>query len=540
MASNSRLSIVISATDNVSPVAKRIGASLQEIGHSASLPTVAIGGLVDALGRIGLAGLGISAVTSAAKGLGSALGIGLNVEMENVRAKLMAFTKDAGQAEEILQMIRLEADKTPFSFQAMAKATAGLMSAAKQANLPLMELVQTAEILAASAPEQGLEGAAFALREAVSGDFTSVIERFNLPRLYINQLKDSGIPALQAVQRAMKQMGFDTDLVSNLAGTASGRWSTLMDTIDGVKSKLSAPLFEILKQSLEETQKALDAHKAGIDGVAIALGGALAGALRTAVQAGKDFGAAVGAVNQFLKDSPGVAAAVVGGLGSVAAALALSAAAAIAHTLATIPLTVATWALAAAQWALNLAMTANPILLITSALVGLAAGLIYAYETSEAFRNVVDSVAATVRDALLPVLDRGMQKIHDFGEAAARLVQFVSDRIGEIASLFNSIPGFNIQVPSVSLPAVPAFAHGGSFTVGGAGGTDSQFVGFMATPGERVSVATPAGGVAAGDPRLLAALSQPIVIQIDGRTIAEVTRSQFIRQNTRMPALGFH
>jgi lambda family phage tail tape measure protein len=35
------------------------------------------------------------------------------------------------------------------------------------------------------------------------------------------------------------------------------------------------------------------------------------------------------------------------------------------------------------------------------------------------------------------------------------------------------------------------FAGGGSFTVGGQGGTDSQFVGFRATPGERVSVSTP-------------------------------------------------
>jgi cytochrome c551/c552 len=43
------------------------------------------------------------------------------------------------------------------------------------------------------------------------------------------------------------------------------------------------------------------------------------------------------------------------------------------------------------------------------------------------------------------------------------------------------------------------FAHGGDFTVGGSGGTDSQLVAFRATPGEQVSVRTPAqqesGGV---------------------------------------------
>jgi hypothetical protein len=37
----------------------------------------------------------------------------------------------------------------------------------------------------------------------------------------------------------------------------------------------------------------------------------------------------------------------------------------------------------------------------------------------------------------------------------------------------------------------PGFATGGSFTVGGSGGTDTTPVAFMATPGERVTVETP-------------------------------------------------
>lgn len=40
-------------------------------------------------------------------------------------------------------------------------------------------------------------------------------------------------------------------------------------------------------------------------------------------------------------------------------------------------------------------------------------------------------------------------------------------------------------------PQLPGFATGGSFMVGGAGGTDSQTVAFRATPGERVTVQTP-------------------------------------------------
>jgi len=48
-----------------------------------------------------------------------------------------------------------------------------------------------------------------------------------------------------------------------------------------------------------------------------------------------------------------------------------------------------------------------------------------------------------------------------------------------------------LNMPGLNLP-FEGFASGGDFTVGGAGGTDSRFVGFMATPGERISVKTPA------------------------------------------------
>lgn len=57
-------------------------------------------------------------------------------------------------------------------------------------------------------------------------------------------------------------------------------------------------------------------------------------------------------------------------------------------------------------------------------------------------------------------------------------------------------------IPEPSPP--PQFASGGSFEVAGSGGVDSEFVGFMATPGERVTVETPeqqrVGGGGGGGP----------------------------------------
>lgn len=241
-------------------------------GKRASGVFGALGGVLDGLGKVGLAAMGVQAVASGVKGLGDALGVGLNVELENTRAQLVAFTKDGAAADKILAQIREEANRTPFAFQEMAKAAASLMPVAKQSGAALMDLVKQAEILAASNPAQGLEGAAFALREAAGGDFVSIIERFNLSRQTLNKLKDEGVPALQAVTIAMKEMGFDADLVSGLANTASGRWSTFMDTVDTLRATLSKPLFDVASAGLASLQARLDANMPALQDFAATAG----------------------------------------------------------------------------------------------------------------------------------------------------------------------------------------------------------------------------------------------------------------------------
>ena len=221
-------------------------------GMLGSLRTV--GGLALGVAGGGLLALGGGMVATAVSGLD------LNRSMENVTAQLNAFTKDGDKSAAILDMIRERAAKTPFEFNEMARATAGLLPAAKASGAELESLVEKAEILAASNPAQGLEGAAFSLREAVSGDFTSIIERFNLPRQFINKLKDEGVPALEIVQRAMKEVGFDTDLVANLAETADGKWSTFKDTFQGFAAQITKPIFDTFSSSLGSVNGWLDSN----------------------------------------------------------------------------------------------------------------------------------------------------------------------------------------------------------------------------------------------------------------------------------------
>lgn len=267
MASRAVLDLLIQLKGDAEQRLKSFGSTLGDISKNAV--AFAAGGLLQS----GIESVG-SALFGAVKG-----GIDFNSQMEIVTAKLNAFTKDGAKSAEILAMIQERASKTPFAFGEMADAAAALLPTSKASGAALEELIAKAEILAASNPAEGLEGAAFALKEAVSGDFTSIIERFNLPRQRLKELKEEGVPALEAVQIAMSELGLDADLVSNLAETASGRWSTFKDTLTAMTATATKPIFDILSNGLAKVNEWATANQPLIDAFVAQLAGGLSSAI---------------------------------------------------------------------------------------------------------------------------------------------------------------------------------------------------------------------------------------------------------------------
>jgi phage-related protein len=254
-------------------------------------------------------GAGIALFQSALGVIGKGLGgfktalFDLNNAQEAASAKINAFTKDSAKTAEILEMVRARAAATPFAFQAMADAAGSLIPVGRQAGISLEDLLKQAEILAASNPMEGLEGASFALREAMTGDFTSIIERFNLSRSSINQWKEEGVSNFEIVQRAMAEMGYDSGLVAAMGSTLQGRWSTFLDTLDGFKIALTKPTFDFLKTVLIDLQGYLDANTERITAMATAMGTWIAGSLTRAITVVGNFIQAVQGIRAGLTGS---------------------------------------------------------------------------------------------------------------------------------------------------------------------------------------------------------------------------------------------
>lgn len=205
-------------------------------------------------------GLGAAAVGAVIGVMHEAIGaVGdYNTAIDTATKTLLGQTKSQTETAAALAVARAEADKGRGTYQELAGAMAGLSTVAKTAGLSLASVTETAEILAAINPEEGIKGATFALREAASGDMTSVIERFNLSRTTINKLRAEGVPAIEAVRQAMAELGYDTKFLD----TANQSSAKQLEIAKGKFTELAAivgkPFFDTFIQGVNAATKAVD------------------------------------------------------------------------------------------------------------------------------------------------------------------------------------------------------------------------------------------------------------------------------------------
>jgi len=204
------------------------------------------------LGTVGTAAVLAGGAGAAVLGNFVSQGIALTSELENAQNAFAAFTGDAKKAASIVKELKNEGDLSPlFSTSDMINAGKALMSSAKGSQEELMKLVKTSELLGALNPDQGLGGGAFALREAISGDYQSLIERFNISRKMVNDLKSQGKEGMELVQEALRTMGVNTKLIDNQATSWAGLQSQASSFFDNMKMALAEPVFEELKAGLQ-------------------------------------------------------------------------------------------------------------------------------------------------------------------------------------------------------------------------------------------------------------------------------------------------
>lgn len=130
-----------------------------------------------------------------------------------------------------------------------------------------------AEKLSIMDPEQGLEGAVYAMKELASGDGVSMAERFEMPKSVVNDIKKLNFnDQLKAMEKYLDKTGITSKTVEAMGGTTISKWnqvkeklqstfrtmgqggnSALGDAMSGLLKGLDSGVFDNLAKSIDSS-----------------------------------------------------------------------------------------------------------------------------------------------------------------------------------------------------------------------------------------------------------------------------------------------
>lgn len=120
----------------------------------------------------------------------------------------------------------------------------------KRTGAEMEKLIETAQLLAIVKPEQGIEGASYALSELLAGDLVSIVERFNLSRSavreYLNEFKRTGDAnrLLEGINELLAKQGVTLDVVNERAQSLSVTYNQLGASFERVQRNVGQALAE--------------------------------------------------------------------------------------------------------------------------------------------------------------------------------------------------------------------------------------------------------------------------------------------------------
>ncbi|WP_187291183.1 hypothetical protein [Clostridium sp. K25] len=201
------------------------------------------------IGKVkGLVGayLGFQAVK---KGIDLTLGGAARLEQQLIVISGMLGNKDVGKA--FFGQLNKYANESVYGLKEFNTITRSFIQFTKNTN-SLMNLDKTAEKLAFLDPTQGLEGAGFALKEALGGDFMSLKSRFGFGKADAEILKASKDmdDFINKFNKLLAQKGATDKALQEFNQSAVAQMNNLKSNVETAFSQAGERALEILKPLL--------------------------------------------------------------------------------------------------------------------------------------------------------------------------------------------------------------------------------------------------------------------------------------------------
>jgi hypothetical protein len=178
---------------------------------------------------------------------------------EQSTVMINAMINDKAIAKQYMDLIdRLSVQSPILNSQDMYANSKSFLTVTKNIK-QLEKMWSLAERLAAIDPAQGIEGAVYALRELFSGDAVSMVERFEMPRKVMNEIKKMNLPQqLDALDRYFNKIGLTTKLVNDMGSTTLGLWNRVREQFQLVLREMGKPSLEVLSGFLTQVIQKLE------------------------------------------------------------------------------------------------------------------------------------------------------------------------------------------------------------------------------------------------------------------------------------------
>ncbi|MEK3975507.1 hypothetical protein [Psychrobacillus sp. FSL K6-1267] len=248
------------ATTRLSRRMNQNNSLFSRFGRTTSGLVSGVGGLAKGFGgllsKLNPVALGFGAIGAAAASAYGAVKIfnatvGEAMKMQQSQVVISAMFDDKKVSDQYMKMIDKIAINSPLlDSQAMYGNSKTFITASKDLG-QLEKMWNLAERLVASDPQQGLEGAIYALRELFSGDAISIVDRFEMPKKVMNEIKKLPLDKqLSKLDEYFNKIGMTSKLIDDMGGSALGMWQQ-------VKERMQLTLRDMGEPSLKAVSKFL-------------------------------------------------------------------------------------------------------------------------------------------------------------------------------------------------------------------------------------------------------------------------------------------
>ncbi|CAM3640692.1 hypothetical protein [Mesobacillus zeae] len=230
------------STTKAETSANRAGRSFDKMGGGIGSVTKGLGMLTGALAGVAA---GYAAVEGAKKVFEATVLEAAKFEQSNVI--IGAMFDDKKLAKQYTDMVdRLSVQSPILDSQTVYGNSKSFITLSKNTK-ELEKMWKITERLAAIDPGQGIEGAVFSLRELFSGDALSIIDRFEMPRKIMNEIKSLPLEQqLVKLDEYFNKIGMTTKLVDDMGGTTIGLWARVREQFALLLRDMGAPSLEVI------------------------------------------------------------------------------------------------------------------------------------------------------------------------------------------------------------------------------------------------------------------------------------------------------